>query len=127
RGTEKATRSGSVFVMNRHRGADRAGGCDVSFELYEIGMRHDPIRDIDGEAVAGIACASLRHEEKVPRAVKGRAPPGGRRHRNQAARCNYRKESGLHGKSPDQSRPFASLKPDCWPTPRLSERHSAAE
>lgn len=63
--------------MNRHRGADRAGGCDVSSELYEIGMRHNSVGDIDGEAVAGIACASLRHEEEVPRAIIGRARAGG--------------------------------------------------
>ena len=76
---------------------------------HEIGMRHGPVRDIDGEAVAGIAFAPLRHEEKVPRAVKGRPRICGRRQGHQAAYCNCPKSRGVHDQSPYLSTQLASL------------------
>ena len=36
-------------------------------------MRHDSVRNIDGEVVGRIARASLRHEDEVPRAIVGRS------------------------------------------------------
>ena len=80
----------------------------MSSELYEIGMRHDPVGDIDGEAVAGIACASLCHEEEVPRAVKARPGICGRRQDHKAAYCNYPKSTGVHDQSPYLSTQLAS-------------------
>ena len=109
RGAGKPAYAGSVFIMNRHRGADRAGAGDVSFELYEIGMRHNPVGDIDGEAVAGIACASLRHEEEVPRAIIRRPRVCGRRQGHKAAYYNYPKSRGVHDQSPYLSTRLASL------------------
>jgi len=36
-------------------------------EPHEVGMRDDTVSDIDGEIIGRIACASLRHKQKVPR------------------------------------------------------------
>ena len=72
-------------------------------------MRHNSIGDIDGEAVAGIAWSSLRHEEEVPRAIIGRSRASGRRQGNKAARCNYPKSRGVHDQSPHLSTKLASL------------------
>src|SRR5258708_38685993 len=65
----KPPRAGCKFVLNRHRRTNRTGFRDVSPEFYQIGVSHDAIRDIYGEVVTGIACASLRHEAEIPGAI----------------------------------------------------------
>ena len=66
RGSEKPARAGSEFVVNRYRRMNGTRFRDVSLEFYEIGMSHNSVRNIDGEVVAGIACAPLRHEDEIP-------------------------------------------------------------
>jgi hypothetical protein len=34
-------------------------------------MRHNSVRNIDSEVVGRIACASLRHEDEIPRTIVG--------------------------------------------------------
>ena len=36
-------------------------------------MRHNSVRNVDSEVVGRIACASLRHEDEVPRTIVGRS------------------------------------------------------
>jgi hypothetical protein len=67
-------------------------------------MRDDSVGHIDGEAVAGIAGASLRDEDQIPGAVVGRARVCCRRKANEAARCRDQKRTLLHESSPNRSR-----------------------
>ena len=46
---------------------------DESSEPHEVRMRHNSVRNIDSEVVGRIACASLRHEDEVPRTIIGRS------------------------------------------------------
>src|SRR5258708_8242303 len=64
RGFEKPARAGSEFVVNRHRGMNRTGFRDVSFQFYEIGMSHNSVGNTDGAVASTIACATLRHKEE---------------------------------------------------------------
>ena len=52
--------------MNDHRSANRSRPRDVTSELDEIRMRDNSAVDVDGEIVACVASASLRHKDKVP-------------------------------------------------------------
>jgi hypothetical protein len=58
-------RTRSIFILDCHRSANRAGFCDVTSKSHEIGMHDDSVGHIDGEAVAGIAGASLRDEDQA--------------------------------------------------------------
>jgi hypothetical protein len=69
----ESARARCVFVLNGYRSANRAGFRDVSSESHEVRLRHNSVRNIDGEVVGGIACASLRHEDEVPRTIVGRS------------------------------------------------------
>src|ERR1700735_1503266 len=68
---DKPARAGREFVLHRHRRMHRTRFRDVALESYEIGMGHNAVGDIDGEVVAGIACAPLRHEGEIPGAIIG--------------------------------------------------------
>src|ERR1700753_1699367 len=69
----ETARTGGMFVLNGHRSADVARVRDVSLESHEIRMRHNSVGNIDGEIIIWIACAALRDEDEIPRAVVGRA------------------------------------------------------
>ena len=45
----------------------------MASESHQIRMRDDTVADVDREIVGRIARASLRHEEKVPGPIVGRA------------------------------------------------------
>jgi hypothetical protein len=96
RGFEKLARAGSEFVLNRHRRMNQTGFRDVSLEFYEIGMSHHSVRNIDGEVVAGIACAPLRHEDEIPGAIVGGSRLRGRRRGYKADGCNHPERRRLH-------------------------------
>ena len=65
------TGAGSKFILDGYRRADRAGSCNVASEFDQIRMSHDPVRNVDGEAIGLIACTSLGHEEQIPGSVVG--------------------------------------------------------
>src|SRR6202023_4323559 len=97
-------RTRGISILDSHRSANRAGFCDVTSKSHEIGMRDDSVGHIDGEAVAGIAGASLREEDQVPGTVVSRARVCCRCKANEAARCRDQKRTLLHDSSPNQSR-----------------------
>ncbi len=72
RGSGESARAGSEFFVNRHRRMNGTRFRDISLELYEIGMSYDSVGDIDGEGVAGVACAALCHEDEIPGAIVSR-------------------------------------------------------
>ena len=65
-------RTRSIFILDCHRSANRAGFRDVSSELQEVRMGHNSVRNIDSEVVGRIAYASLRHEDEIPRTIVSR-------------------------------------------------------
>jgi hypothetical protein len=95
-GTGEFARAGGVFVLNRHRSANSAGFRDVSSEPHEVGMRHNSVRNIDGEVVGGIARALLRHEDEIPRTIVGRSRVCGMRHGNKTDYCSRAKRKLFH-------------------------------
>jgi hypothetical protein len=95
-GAKESAGTGGIFVLDGHRSANRAGFRDVSSELQEVRMRHNPIRNIDSEVVNRIACTSLRHEGEVPRTIVGRSCVCGIRQGNKNARSHCAKQELLH-------------------------------
>jgi len=93
---EKPARAGREFVVNRHRRMNRTGFRDVSLELYEIGMSHNAVGDIDGEVVTRIARAPLRHESEIPGAIIGGSRVCDRCRGHKAERCNHPERRRLH-------------------------------
>lgn len=69
RGTGKVVFSRSVFILNIKGRANCARSGDIPPKLYEVGMRDDPVGDIDGEIAGSIACAGSRDEHESSRAV----------------------------------------------------------
>jgi hypothetical protein len=67
-------------------------------------MRDDSVGHIDGEAVAGIAGASLRDEDQVPGTIVSRARVRRRCKANEPACCRDQKRMLRHDNSPNQSR-----------------------
>lgn len=96
---EQFARTRGIFVLDRHRSANRAGPCDVTSKFYEIGMRDISVGHIDSKGVTGIADSPLRHEDEVPRAVVGRAPVCCRCKCNEAACCHDQKRTLCHDSS----------------------------
>jgi hypothetical protein len=66
-------RARGVFVLNRHRSANRTGSRHVASEPDQIRMRHDSVGDVNGEIIDRIARASLRHKNEVPGSIVGRS------------------------------------------------------
>lgn len=95
-GARESARTGGIFVLDGHRSANCAGFRDVSSELHEVRMRHNPVRNIDSEVVNRIACASLRHEGEVPGTIVGRSRMCGIRQGNKNARFHCDKRELLH-------------------------------
>ena len=56
-------------------------------------MRQNAVRNIDSEVVGRIACASLRHEDEVPRTVVSRSRVCGTRQGDKKAYCHCESES----------------------------------
>jgi hypothetical protein len=59
-------------------------------------MRHDSVGNIDSEVVGRIACASLRHEGKVPGTIVGRSRVCGTRQGNKKTCCRCAKRKLSH-------------------------------
>jgi hypothetical protein len=74
----------------------RAGFRDVSSERHEVGMRQNSVGNIDSEVVGRIACASLRHEDEVPRTTVSRSRVCGTRQGDKKARCRCEKRKPFH-------------------------------
>jgi transcription initiation factor TFIIIB Brf1 subunit/transcription initiation factor TFIIB len=59
-------------------------------------MCHNSVGDINGEVVAGVACASLRHEDEVPRTIVSRSRVCGMRQGNKRDYCRRTKRKRFH-------------------------------
>ena len=59
-------------------------------------MRHNSVGNIDGEVIGGITCASLRHEDQIPRTIVSRSRACGMRQGNKADRCRREKQKPFH-------------------------------
>jgi hypothetical protein len=66
---EQFARARGMFILYRHRSANRAGFCDVTSKSHEVGMCDDSVGHIDSKAVTGITGSCLRYEDEVPGAV----------------------------------------------------------
>ncbi len=86
---EKPARAGRKFVLNCHRRTNRTRFRDISLEFYEIGMSNNAVGNIDSEVVTGIACALLRHEDEIPRAVISGTRVCHRCRGDKAGGCNH--------------------------------------
>ena len=95
-GTGEPAGTRGVFVLNGHRSANRAGFRDVSSELHEVRVRHNSVRNVNGEIVGRIACASLRHEDEVPGTIVGRSRMCGTRKGNKTDDCRCAKRKLPH-------------------------------
>lgn len=66
---EQFAHTRGIFILDRHRSADRAGFCDVTSKSHEVRVRDNSVGHIDSKPVTGIAGSSLRYEDEVPGAV----------------------------------------------------------
>src|ERR1700730_45095 len=96
RSTRKPACARRVFILNSDGRANCTRSGDIPPKLNEVGMRDDPVGDIDSEFIGCIACTGSCDEHKIPRAVvcRGRV---GRCSKRQERSCNGAKSDHLHG------------------------------
>jgi hypothetical protein len=80
----------------------------MASEPDEVRMRDDSVSDIDGEVIGRVACASLRHEHKIPGSVVGRASLGNRAS-GKAGRNHREKQELSHRRASEALSAFALI------------------
>src|SRR6185295_19976484 len=60
------SRTRRVFVVDRHRRANRARSSDMPAKLHQIGMRHNAVVYVHREIVGRIAASALCNKNEIP-------------------------------------------------------------